>query len=238
MQQEVKVGMRFVRLEVARQLRPKYWECQCDCGNIKNVYTSQLLEGNNTSCGCMKKDVLVKRNTSHGMSKRSEYSNWKGMLKRCFNVNDKRYESYAGRGITVHEDFVKDFSAWFAEIGEKPMDGQRWSVGRKDNDVGYTYGNMRWEIDEQQARNHTMQANNSSGIVGVAIRTTTIAGVDYPAWVACWNTLDGKKRTKNFSINKYGKEGAKALAVAHRNKMITELNSQGAEYADSHGSEK
>lgn len=240
MQQEVSVGMKFTRLTVTSQVgNYKRWNCVCDCGNTsENIPQSSLLSNNTKSCGCLMKDVLVARNTSHGMSKRTEYSNWKGMLKRCFNVNDKRHESYAGRGITVHEDFIKDFPKWLEEIGEKPTDDQRWSVGRIDNNVGYTYGNMRWEVDEQQARNHTMQANNSSGIVGVAIRTTTIAGVDYPAWVACWNNLEGKKRTKNFSINKYGDETAKELAIAHRNRMIEQLNSLGAEYADSHGSSK
>lgn len=238
MQQEVKVGMKFVRLEVTKQLRSKYWECKCDCGNVKNVYTSQLLEGNNTSCGCLKKDVLLGRNTSHGMSKRTEYSNWKGMLKRCFNVNDKRYESYAGRGITVHEDFIKDFPKWLAEIGEKPIDGQRWSVGRIDNNTGYTYGNMRWEVDEQQARNHTMQSNNTSGVVGVKLQTKTVAGTEYTSWVACWSTLDSKKHTKSFSTNKFGYEVAKEMAIAHRNRMIEQLNSLGADYADSHGSNK
>ena len=30
------------------------WECQCDCGNITNVFYSSLLTGSTKSCGCMR----------------------------------------------------------------------------------------------------------------------------------------------------------------------------------------
>ena len=30
------------------------WECQCDCGNITNVFYSDLLTGSTKSCGCMR----------------------------------------------------------------------------------------------------------------------------------------------------------------------------------------
>lgn len=237
---EVNVGMKFGRLTVESQVgNYKRWNCVCECGgHNSDVPQSHLLSGNTKSCGCLSRDIVIERNTSHGMSKRPEYSHWKGIMKRCFNPNDKRAASYFDKGITVHEDFIKNFPAWLKEIGEKPTSEGRWSVGRIDNNGDYTYGNMRWELDDQQARNHNKQVNNTSGIVGVAIRTTTIAGVDYPAWVACWNTLEGKKTTKNFSINKYGNEDARELAIRHRNKMIEQLNEQGAEYAESHGSEK
>jgi len=32
------------------------------------------------------------------------------------------------------------------EIGPKPNDGQKWSVGRKDHSKGYVKGNIRWEL--------------------------------------------------------------------------------------------
>jgi hypothetical protein len=185
-----------------------------------------------------RKAVLIERNTTHGMSKRPEYSNWKEMKKRCFNKNNKRYAHYAGRGISVHPDFVESFPLWLAEIGDKPNDGQRWSVGRIDNDGWYTYGNMEWQLDDAQSRNHSMQANNTSGITGIQIQTKTISGKLYESFVACWNDVTGKKNTKNFSTNKFGYEGAKQLAIEYRNKMIAELTKLGIVYAESHGSTK
>lgn len=182
--------------------------------------------------------ALIKSNTKHSLSKTSEYQNWKEMLKRCFNEKNKRYKDYAERGISVHEDFVSDFLTWISEIGPKPSDDRRWSVGRIDNNGWYTYGNMRWETDEQQARNHTMQRNNSTGVTGVKFQKHVIAGREYTTFVAQWTTLDGKRRSKDFSTNKYGHEKAFDLACQHRKQMIEELNRQGAGYAKSHGSEK
>lgn len=33
----------------------RYWQCQCDCGNIVSVTTSHLKSGNTQSCGCLQK---------------------------------------------------------------------------------------------------------------------------------------------------------------------------------------
>lgn len=232
------IGNKYTKLTVTEQVTKSKWLCSCECGQQITLYKSQLDSGNNKSCGCLKREAIILRNTTHGMSERPEYGNWKDMKKRCFNKNNKRYEDYAGRGISVHTDFVNNFPAWLEEIGPKPQDGNKWSVGRIDNDGWYTYGNMEWQLDEEQARNHSMQANNTSGITGIQIQVKTIAGKDYESFVACWNGLDGKKRTKNFSTNKYGYEGAKKLAIEHRNNKIKELNEHGAGYAESHGSGK
>lgn len=232
------LGNKYERLTVIEQVDKSKWRCQCECGEEKVYYTSQLKTGNNKSCGCLRKDTVVSRNTTHGLSKRPEYSNWKEMNKRCFNPNNKRYEDYAGRGISVHEDFVKDFPAWLAEIGPKPDDVHKWSVGRIDNNGWYTYGNIEWQLDETQSRNHSMQANNTSGVTGIQKQIKNVSGKDYESFVACWNGLDGKKRTKNFSTNKFGFEGAKQAAIDYRNERLAELNALGAGYADSHGSQK
>lgn len=170
-----------------------------------------------------------------GISKNRAYGNWKDMLKRCFNPNNKRYENYMGRGISVHSDFKNSFEMFLSEIGEKP-EGSGWSIGRIDNNGWYTYGNIRWETKEQQARNHSRQKNNTSGVTGVKFSTKIINGNTYTAWVASWNYESRKKKTKNFSCEKYGHDAAKQMAIDYRSKMIEELNMQGFEYAESHGS--
>ena len=60
-------GQRFGRLVVLRMLDERrnnsaYYECRCDCGNIKNVVSYNLRSGNTTSCGCFQKERL---NESH-----------------------------------------------------------------------------------------------------------------------------------------------------------------------------
>lgn len=31
-----------------------YWNCRCDCGNVKVVQRNNLISGNTNSCGCRK----------------------------------------------------------------------------------------------------------------------------------------------------------------------------------------
>lgn len=38
--------------------KPTYWSCKCICGNFVDVPTSQLLNGDSTSCGCKARKVL------------------------------------------------------------------------------------------------------------------------------------------------------------------------------------
>lgn len=229
------IGKKFERLLVVSQISDGKWHCVCDCGNTKDVYGSRLVAGNNRSCGCLKKDTLLARVTTHGLSKNPAYVNWKEMIKRCFNPNNKRFANYMGRGISVHEDFKNSFEMFLAEIGEKP-EGSGWSVGRIDNNGWYTYGNIRWETTEQQARNHTRHQNNTSGTTGVRFASEVIGDKTYTRWIASWNQESYKKKTKNFSCEKFGHDVAKQMAIDYRNKMIEELNKRGFEYAESHGS--
>ena len=229
------IGKKFERLTVVSQISAKKWHCVCDCGNTKDVYESSLFTGHRRSCGCLVRDVLMARNVKHGMVNHPAYENWCGMIKRCFNPNDDRYESYMGRGISVHPDFRESFVAFLNEIGEKP-EGKGWSVGRIDNNGWYTYGNIRWETKEQQARNHTRQKNNTSGTTGVKL-SKAVNRNNYESWMASWNDETGRK-TKAFGCNKYGFEQAKQMAIDYRKKMIEELNERGFEYAISHGSDK
>jgi hypothetical protein len=73
------------------------------------------------------------------------------MKTRCYNRNYRDWQHWGGRGITVCDEWLKDFPAFFAHIGEKPS----WadSIGRIDNDFGYQPGNVRWETHSQQNRN-------------------------------------------------------------------------------------
>lgn len=208
------------------------WLCQCVCGKLTTTIGSGLLNGNTTSCGCYKSEVISNQFKTHGMSKTKEYSSWFDMKRRCLDPNNEHYDDYAGRGITVHSDFVESFDKWYAEIGVKQNDGFKYSVGRIDNNGDYTYGNIRWELDTTQARNHSRQRNNTSGITGVGFIAKD------KTWVSRWVELDGTRKIKCFSISKYGHEVAKQMAINFRNETIARLNSEGAGYAASHGVDK
>jgi hypothetical protein len=55
-------GQRFGRLIALKIIatsnqRSHIWECQCDCGNIKNIDGAVLRKGATKSCGCLVKDT-------------------------------------------------------------------------------------------------------------------------------------------------------------------------------------
>lgn len=227
----IEVGMVFGRLTVVSKVDGyAKWNCKCECGNeVLKLSASYLGSGHTTSCGC--------KAPRHGMRQHPAYKSWLHMKQRCTNPKDQDYHKYGGRGITVHPDFMKSFPLWLQEIGERP-EGSRWSIGRIDNNGDYTYGNMRRENDEQQARNHGLIACNKTGITGVLYRERVINGKVYRTWVAQWVPETNKKKSKDFSCDKYGYEAAKQMAIDYRKKMIEQLNLQGFEYAESHGTKR
>lgn len=81
--------------------------------------------------------------------------------------------------------------------------------------------------------NNRNKSFNKSGLpIGVCIVKDN-AGFD--VYRASWNTLDGKIKTKGFSVNKYGRELAEHLAKEYRLHQIDLLNIMGAGYTDRHG---
>ncbi len=57
-------GERFGRLVVVERNRERpgsYWWCRCDCGAMRNVWSSHLRSGATTSCGCWGRERLRAR---------------------------------------------------------------------------------------------------------------------------------------------------------------------------------
>lgn len=208
----------------------RFWNCLCECGATSIVITSALTSGNTQSCGCLQKEVVTLGMTQHGASETPEYKALLRIRNRTGNPNVSNFDIYGKLGM--EEMWKTSFEEFLKEIGEMPKDGQRWSVGRIDNDIGYFIGNIRWETDDLQSRNHSMQDNNTSGKTGVKWQKKK--GIVVAAIASC-ELLTGKRKSKSFSVGKYGKEKAFELACIARDEMISELNLQGAGYAEKHG---
>lgn len=118
------------------------WICKCDCGNIKSIQLTHLRSGATTSCGCYHKEVNHNIQTQHGMTKTSLYNRWKSMKQRCLNPNNKAYNNYGKRGITICDEWLdyNNFYNWAINHGYK----DDLQLDRIDNNKGYEPNNCRW----------------------------------------------------------------------------------------------
>lgn len=149
-------GKRFGKIKVLSRKGVEkgsvIWNCVCDCGKEIEISTSRLNFGNVNSCGCVKRQRAIERNTTHGKSNTRLYEIWVGMKKRCYNPKCKAYERYGGRGITVCQEWLDDFINFYNwALGNGYSD--TLSIDRIDVNGNYEPNNCRWASDKEQGRN-------------------------------------------------------------------------------------
>jgi AP2 domain len=71
-------------------------------------------------------------------------------------------------------------------------------------------------------RRQKVSARNRSGIVGVSRGVWEEGGREAAYWQAAWVGGRGERRSKKYSVNKYGEERAKRLAIKARREAVRE----------------
>lgn len=153
-------GERYGRLVAVKRLpllaKRSPWLFVCDCGNEVVAPLERVRQGIAKSCGCLRKDVTRARSITHGhrvdrttTRTRKAYEHAKG---RCFNPNNEKYPQYGGRGISMCDEWVYDFTAFLRDMGECPPG---LSIDRVDVNGHYEPRNCRWANSRQQARTRT-----------------------------------------------------------------------------------
>lgn len=140
----------------------RYYTCECDCGNVKEVRESSIVSGDSRSCGCLAKENCSKRNSKHyvngePITRHRLYKRWWNMNRRCYQPKSKDFHHYGGRGIEVcdrwrsslpdykgFENFVEDMADFFIEGLE---------LDRIDNEGNYTPDNCKWSTRQEQVIN-------------------------------------------------------------------------------------
>lgn len=131
-----------------------YYECECECGTVKTILASSLTGGNTVSCGCHIKNKIIERNRVHGLSKTKLYKLFHGMKRRCYDLNCRSYKNYGGRGITICQEWLDDFKAFYDwALNNGYEDGL--SIERIDVNKPYEPANCCWIPINEQTKNTT-----------------------------------------------------------------------------------
>jgi hypothetical protein len=149
-------GKKFGRWTVIKNLPKGKCVCKCDCGIIKNVYRGFLKSGRSKSCGCLRTEITVKRNSIHNQSNTKLYYIYRNILNRCNHKTTDSYYLYGGRGIRClwksfndfYRDMSKDYKRHIKKYGKKNT-----TIDRIDSDDNYYKENCRWVTNKEQARN-------------------------------------------------------------------------------------
>ena len=140
------------------------WVCVCSCGNTVSVRDNSLKTGNTKSCGCVRKEKLIERSKTHGLSDSKLYQTWCNMKSRCDNENNEFYMNYGGRGISYQQSW-STFENFLEDMGGNYVEGL--SLERINLNGDYCKSNCCWIDIKDQAKNRGKPENNTSGFTGV-----------------------------------------------------------------------
>lgn len=152
------------------------WFCRCDCGNLTSVPTDRLNSGKTRSCGCLRIEALIVRNTTHNICGFPEYAVWASMKDRCYNPHNRSFSNYGGRGISVCAEWRNDFAAFVRDMGRRPLPDL--TIERLDVNGSYCPSNCVWESRIVQNRNRRSSKLTSRDVREIRSMIGTMTNVE------------------------------------------------------------
>ena len=137
-----------VLLKKADQHGKGIFECPY-CEKHFEAWISNVVQGRQHSCGCMKGKFMVESKNTHGDAKTRLYRIYRHILDRCENPNCKEYRWYGARGIKCEFDTYEKFRDYAYNNGYNDT----LTCERIDVNGNYAPGNVTFIPLNLQARN-------------------------------------------------------------------------------------
>lgn len=167
-----------------------YWLCRCRCGNERRVLVYHLLDGHTQSCGCLQREKLVTRSTTHGCKHEPWYNTYAHIMERCGHwegATERELRLYSDRGIEVCHLWQKSpqaFGDWLLTHGWR----KGLQIDRIDNNQGYCPENCRVTTPKENINNRRNTTVLNDG-TSLAMFCSSI-GIE---------TCEGRVLTKKYS---------------------------------------
>lgn len=180
------IGRRYGQLFVKERLQTdshgeRKWLCICDCGNIHEATSYNLVHGKTTKCPSCWRKISAEKKMIHGQEPKHLFNCYVNMKTRCYNKNYYLFKHYGGKGITVCDDWLgkygfNNFRKWAFENGYN----DDLSIDRIDNSKSYCPENCRWvtmTIQQNNRTNNRMLTVN--GITDTMANWSKRSGINY-----------------------------------------------------------
>lgn len=133
--------------------------CRCDCGKEKEFYMTNIRPKPNSrytmSCGCKRREIVSKKNSTHGMGRTKFYKRWRSM----FDRTSPKYicaKDYVGIKVckrwnkfeNFRSDMFEQYKDHVSKFGERQTTFDRINPFK-----GYSPKNCRWATFSVQRKN-------------------------------------------------------------------------------------
>ena len=153
------IGKKFNRLTIlekdySHKSKRTFVCCKCDCGETKSLLLQNIINETTKSCGCYGKEVQKEKKTTHSYSRTRIYRIFQCMKQRCYNPKSDRYKNYGGRGITICEEWLSDFTNFYKWAINNNY-SKDLTIERVNVNGNYCPENCTWISNLEQGNNRT-----------------------------------------------------------------------------------